>query len=491
MMDDTSVSDAEYDRRYEALEKMKEFRNEYEENVEALRNIFERKLEDESDADARHDIQKKMEKMIGDETNKFRSSILQYGNGRKKGDDRGLSTFQIDNIMRKYPDYLGCIAIDEIGTLDIKPNTRFGFVMNTDRHDQPGSHWVAIYCDARPNGDHSLEYYNSLADLPTKSIFRDLKMVAYKAGSDDLTFKVNQIADQSDTSSNCGYFAARFLIDRFHGISFAQASGYDHDTVIGEKKVEVFKRTHKPFTSVKNYGQDGEGFRDIWNKGVSLVKRGYEAVKKRVQDVLAGVREYASPSVRSFLEKHGDEEIVEMKICRKPIFTVIERLANLLSSGKWEENKEKLSYDKMFHLFVLIRLKSGSVVKLEKNHVVQIVGSSWNTDSETEVMPFQTDSAIMTINGCLKKAESREGASRLWKYDAVKQNCQYFIKWCFESFPGWTAEVDKFVLQNAEKVLEGLGLLEKAAKVVTDIAAVADVALQGAGKHRRGRGGRR
>ena len=46
-------------------------------------------------------------------------------------------------------------------------------------------------------------------------------------------------------------------------------------------------------------------------------------------------------------------------------------------------------------------------------------------------------------------------------------------------------------MQDAPRVLEGMGLLGKVAKVVTDVANVADVAMNGRGVHRRGRGGRR
>jgi hypothetical protein len=222
----------------------------------------------------------------------------------------------------------------------------------------------------------------------------------------------------------------------------------------------------------------GTGLKDIFKKGV-----------ERVMEVLRGVRKHASPSVRKFLEKHGDEEIVDLKVCRKPIISVIDKLANLITGGRWEQNKEKLSYDKMFHLFALVRLFSGKVYKMEKNHIVEIKSASWNTDSGTETMPFivTTD---MTIGKLLSGAENLVGAERLWVYDARTQNCQFFLKWCLSHKRGWNSAIEEFIMQDAEGVLEGLGMLGKAAKVVTDIAHVADVALNGAGR-RRGRGGRR
>jgi hypothetical protein len=164
------------------------------------------------------------------------------GEGRGN-DDPGLSTDQINHLMKGYPEYLGCIARNEVNTLDIKPESRFGFVMNTDPNTKSGSHWVAIYVDATTNGEHSLEYYNSLADQPTASIIKSIHQVVKKADPFiNLTFKVNKIADQSDDSSNCGYFACKFLINRFKGQSFAQASGYKQQYPVGEAKIEKWKK---------------------------------------------------------------------------------------------------------------------------------------------------------------------------------------------------------------------------------------------------------
>ena len=199
--------------------------------------------------------------------------------------------------------------------------------------------------------------------------------------------------------------------------------------------------------------------------------------------------------MRAALEKYGEAEIYEVKICRKPVFPVIERLANLLSSGKWEENKEKLSYDKMFHLFILLRLapmkQNGEekILKVEKNHVVEIRPSTWDTDGDTESVPYSTDTG-MSLNKMFRHGIKAVGESKFWIYDARTQNCQYFVRNILSGYRSWNSNVEKFVLQDAEKVLENLGLLGKVAKVATDIAGVADVALNGRGR-RRGYGGRR
>ena len=90
----------------------------------------------------------------------------------------------------------------------------------------------------------------------------------------------------------------------------------------------------------------------------------------------------------------------------------------------------------------------------------------------------------------IAKGESSVGQEKFWIYDARTQNCQFFIKWLLQSTRAWTQTAATFVMQDAEKVLDGLGYLGDAARVVTDIAHRADIAMNGRG-HRRGWGGRR
>jgi len=292
----------------------------------------------------------------------------------------------------------------------------------------------------------------------------------------DLLLKVNKVADQSEDSANCGYFAAKFLIDRFNGDSFAKASGYNKQYPEGERAIESWKRhlSIEPFRAINR--QSGEGFKDVVKAGVNFVKRGVQ----RVRDVLSGSRKHASPSVRKWLEKYGDMEVIAMKVCRKPIMSMIEKLANLLSLGKLDTNKEKLSYDKLMHLFLVVEMKDFKTFRVEKNHVVEITPTKWDQSEGTEEISLHNTTQF-TIGDALKSAEQSVG-EKLWIYDARNQNCQYFIKWLLQYTSMWTDRVEKFVMQDVEKVLEGMGLFGKAARAITDVAAVADVAMNGKGQ---------
>ena len=132
-------------------------------------------------------------------------------------------------MMSKYKSrgFVGVISADEIPDL-IEPTQnldKFGFVMNTDDSDEAGEHWVSCYVDLVD--DCSVEYYDSYADPPSERFLQDIKQLIDAHGVDHyLKMKSNKIKHQDERSSLCGFHAMRFLIDRFEGKPFIDASGF-------------------------------------------------------------------------------------------------------------------------------------------------------------------------------------------------------------------------------------------------------------------------
>jgi hypothetical protein len=139
--------------------------------------------------------------------------------------DDGMFDTQIDEIMKKYPGFKGTIASDEIKTL--KPESKIGVVMNLDKKNQPGSHWVSFYIST-DDIDKSIEYYDPLGLPPTAEWKREIKKLINKIKPNDtlLKLKVNQVQHQDFTTNTCGLHALDFLRKRFSGQSFKMATGY-------------------------------------------------------------------------------------------------------------------------------------------------------------------------------------------------------------------------------------------------------------------------
>jgi hypothetical protein len=153
----------------------------------------------------------------------------------------GLYNSQIFDMMKKYPQFAGVIARDQIDLIKpyLKKNKYVGFVINLDKSDQKGSHWNSILIDYRPSiGSQSVEYYDSFGRKMPKDIEDNLKKIINPYLI--LRKKENRIQKQNDSSSNCGFFAMNFLEKRFKGEDFKKASGATEKEIIKLKHMKGF-----------------------------------------------------------------------------------------------------------------------------------------------------------------------------------------------------------------------------------------------------------
>lgn len=155
-----------------------------------------------------------------------------------KGANTNLPALYNDEIEEffsdenKYPNFGGVISADQISSLPKK--LPIGFIMNLDKHDEPGSHWVAVYI----SGD-SVEYFDPLANPPSKEFIRDIKKYIEDMKIPILMkFKINKIAQQHGNSSRCGFHAIRFLDDRFAGTPYKWSTRYINNSKNGEDAVK-------------------------------------------------------------------------------------------------------------------------------------------------------------------------------------------------------------------------------------------------------------
>ncbi len=90
---------------------------------------------------------------------------------------------------------------------------------------------------------YTIEYYDSFADEPSNEVLDDLKRFLEKNNPTKqyLKLKVNHVVEQRANSANCGYFAMDFIIDRFRGKPWREATKY-HEAQKGEKEIDKFKK---------------------------------------------------------------------------------------------------------------------------------------------------------------------------------------------------------------------------------------------------------
>ena len=144
-----------------------------------------------------------------------------------------LSTTDINSVMSQYMDkhkdfkYLGTLpydfeeltytGIDNINLTELEKTTpKFGMVINLDEHDEPGSHWVALYTNLRNN---KIYYFDSFGKKPGKKVTNFIRRI--------LTYMYNK---KNNTNFNVDEF-----MKKYH-----KSSEYD---VRYNKKQHQFKNT--------------------------------------------------------------------------------------------------------------------------------------------------------------------------------------------------------------------------------------------------------
>ena len=154
------------------------------------------------------------------------------GSGASESDD-GLYNDQIEQIMKKrINNFVPVVAKDQVDSLlgYVKKGDKFfSAVVNTDPSSSGGRHWRCIVMDNRDDFP-SAEYFDPLCETmkPEESLLNVMREIAKKMNPEKyFKYKFSEIRRQSFNKSNCGYHVCKYIEDRYNGIPFSEASGYD------------------------------------------------------------------------------------------------------------------------------------------------------------------------------------------------------------------------------------------------------------------------
>ena len=408
--------------------------------------------EDEEEEEEEEDERKKIE-----DEDKF----LGFG--------KGMNNLEIDEIMRPYKkNYLGTVPFDRIELLLRKDiPKKGGFICNTQNSSQDGRHWVGIFYD-KTKGE--INYYDSLANPIPNNIMKELQKLALKMKPDNtfLKFKENQIVQkQDDHSTTCGWFSIKFLIDRFRGQSFSKASGFDDiridDSERGENMIKNF-RTQNGFGYIS-----GEGLISGIKKTFKRIGKVIRNPRKLVKAVTAiKLPEKPGVNVKSFLETNGDSIIQEIRIYRDPISTMIQSLLNVATLGGIQTRMKQLGFDRLYHLYGIMRLSNGKYFKFEKNARVTV--SQVNGFNDKAFINVHVNANLLNF---WENGEKAQGKS-FYKYDSIDNNCQVHIKTLLKSNGLWNQNLEDFVMQPVNELIKDFPGFQRIAKGLTDVVAIGE-----------------
>jgi hypothetical protein len=162
-----------------------------------------------------------------------------------------LNTYDIQKVIKQYEEkykdfwFIGVFPIDfaekdeygycvspDMCSFDVakvleRKKKRFGMVLNLDRHDQSGSHWVSVYCGLDPKKPNfGIYYYDSVAYPPPKQVASFLRLIEKQVvglyGNEvgkRFAMRYNRIQKQFD-NYDCGMFSEVFITQILKRIPF-------------------------------------------------------------------------------------------------------------------------------------------------------------------------------------------------------------------------------------------------------------------------------
>ena len=364
----------------------------------------------------------------------------------------GLTNTEIDSIMGKYPNYMGCIPHDKVGSLISKMRgvSPTCFVINTDPSSKEGEHWQCVYMDKK-----EINFYDSFGDPIDNGLMNDIiKLDKEFPGDGYRKFKFNTYNQvQDNRSDNCGHFCCKFLIDRLRGKSFKVASGFNSlkrdVSEKGEKDIEIFKK------------QQGFGYMmdDLVGTGIIHKIGRFLHLSGRMP-----------LSVRRVLKNKGNLNIKKMVVYRHPVSNGVQLLMNIGSLGKIKQKARELGYDDIYHLYAIMELSDGSIYRFEKTSVAVLQPvSSYSKDNSEDV-----ELGNVSLNEFWTRGENRMGEEKFYAYHATDNNCQDWMSNILRANSMMTSDLNKFINQDVYALMKNQGLLSKISEVATDLGGLAE-----------------
>jgi Ulp1 protease family, C-terminal catalytic domain len=152
-------------------------------------------------------------------------------------------------VPRDCPVGYQCIlsGLDPKTLMESDKKTKIGIIYNLDLHDEPGSHWVAIYMDLKKG---RVEYYDSYGSPPEQLIYTFMRQFAEKLDSyykNRKTIYVDYNRHRHQYGgSECGMFSMVFLLQRLQGYSLNDIGEQNlTDKLVNELRFKLFRKPTK------------------------------------------------------------------------------------------------------------------------------------------------------------------------------------------------------------------------------------------------------
>jgi hypothetical protein len=153
------------------------------------------------------------------------------------------------------------------------------------------------------------------------------------------------------------------------------------------------------------------------------------------------IYDYLSP-IKQLLNLYGDIQIIKITIIRKPINKNLQNILYPFNNS---------SYDKLFHLYMIVELLTGEYILIEKNENINIIKiNNIEVNNKTELKIINNFN-VNNINELLTKTKKKYGKELFYNYSVIN-NCQKFIIMILDSNFIYDIELINFIKQDTETI---------------------------------------
>lgn len=134
----------------------------------------------------------------------------------------------------------GTCVVEELCRLNLsrdlvlRGKKRLGIIFNLDRHDEPGSHWVACFVDLIKK---QILYYDSTGTPPPDEIRRLMDDLQHQQQYGGLEINVNHVRHQFK-NTECGVYCLYFMRSMLEGMSFKNFC----DTIVLDEEMNRMRK---------------------------------------------------------------------------------------------------------------------------------------------------------------------------------------------------------------------------------------------------------
>ena len=187
---------------------------------------------------------------------------------------------------------------------------------------------------------------------------------------------------------------------------------------------------------------------------------------------------YKRPKIlNDLISKYEEEKIIKIEVCRSPITPIFEKILNVLTFNQFYKKMNDLSYDNLYHLYIIITLENNVRVALEKNQRVNVI---YDPINGVDCKNVNLKGKELTLYNLIRNAEI---VDKFYKYTPFLNNCQKFTYDTLKNSNLMNKDLRNFILQDVKDLAPKT--LQKLADKLIIPAAWIDYLIRGGGNSRK------